>query len=244
MTDKQIIIDGVSNFCLVCYYDNRTNELVRIEHYEDNSGDMKSDIDSYKYGYNAEIIKPEQIIKQLKRSEAQCEAMFVSHTDLEKKYKAKEQECERLKKQAGCYSCGTCNGKEDYRNLAKHHIGLRKSFDECHKQLDQLKTEVKSNTEYIQEQREIIDQYSKEIEMYKKCQGKRASKREEELKAENERLEYLLYDRALQTLEDIEIIAQQGIDFFNETERHADWEKVAIFMKQQLSFILGEMEEG
>ena len=55
-------------------------------------------------------------------------------------------------------------------------------------ELDQLKTEVKSKTEYIQEQREIIDQYSKEIEMYKKCQGKRASKREEELKAENEEL--------------------------------------------------------
>ena len=32
MTDKQIIIDGMSNFCLVCYYVNKTNELVRIEH--------------------------------------------------------------------------------------------------------------------------------------------------------------------------------------------------------------------
>ena len=58
----------------------------------------------------------------------------------------------------------------------------------ANKQLDQLKAEVKSKTEYIQEQRDIINQYSKEIEMYKKCQGKRASKREEELKAENEEL--------------------------------------------------------
>ena len=41
---------------------------------------------------------PNCYYKQLKRSEAQCEAMFVSHTDLEKKYKAKEQECERLRK--------------------------------------------------------------------------------------------------------------------------------------------------
>lgn len=56
-------------------------------------------------------------------------------------------------------------------------------------QLQQLKAEVKSKTEYIQEQRDIINQYSKEIEMYKKCQGKRASKREEELKAENEKLQ-------------------------------------------------------
>jgi chromosome segregation ATPase len=55
-------------------------------------------------------------------------------------------------------------------------------------QLDQLKAEVKSKTEYIQEQRDIINQYSKEIEMYKKCQGKRASKREEELKAENDNI--------------------------------------------------------
>jgi hypothetical protein len=55
-------------------------------------------------------------------------------------------------------------------------------------ELDQLKAEVKSKTEYIQEQRDIINQYSKEIEMYKKCQGKRASKREEELKVENEEL--------------------------------------------------------
>ncbi len=36
---------------------------------------------------------------------------------LQTELQAKEQECERLKKQAGCYSCGTCNGKEDYRNL-------------------------------------------------------------------------------------------------------------------------------
>ena len=56
--------------------------------------------------------------------------------------KAKEQECEKLKKQYNCYACGTCNGKEDYRNLERHHIGLRKSFDELHKQLDQLKKEL------------------------------------------------------------------------------------------------------
>ena len=38
-----------------------------------------------------------KLYKQLKRSEAQCEAMFVSHTDLEKKYEVKDQECEELK---------------------------------------------------------------------------------------------------------------------------------------------------
>ena len=35
--------------------------------------------------------------EQLKVSEAQCEGMFVTHTDLEKKYEAKEQECEMWK---------------------------------------------------------------------------------------------------------------------------------------------------
>ena len=67
-----------------------------------------------------------------------------------------KQECERLKKQAGCYSCGTCNGKEDYRHLEKHHIGLRKSFDECHKQLDQLKAkneDLKKTNNHIEHNR-------------------------------------------------------------------------------------------
>lgn len=84
-------------------------------------------------------------------------------------------------------------------------------------QLDQLKAEVKSKTEYIQEQRDIINQYSKEIEMYKKCQGKRASKREEELKADNKYINDLLnqalkdYDKAIQTLTEIKEIAQYDV---------------------------------
>ena len=72
---------------------------------------------------------------------------------------------------------------------------------ELKQQLNQLKAELHHKTEYIQEQREIINQYSKEIEMYKKCQGKRASKREEELKADNKHLNGLL-DQALKELEE------------------------------------------
>ena len=77
MTDKQIMKDGVdvSNFCLVCYYDNKTNELVRIEQYNDNDSSMYSDIESYKYGYNAKIVKPEEIIKQLSRKEQECKEL-------------------------------------------------------------------------------------------------------------------------------------------------------------------------
>lgn len=52
------------------------------------------------------------------------------------------------------------------------------------KNCERLKAELHFKVEYIHEQRDIIDQCKKEIEMYKKCQGKRASKREEELGSE------------------------------------------------------------
>lgn len=67
--------DSVSNFCLVCYYDNKTNELVRIEKYDNNDTSIHSDIESYKYGYNAEIVKPEQLIKQLRTKQQECERL-------------------------------------------------------------------------------------------------------------------------------------------------------------------------
>ena len=90
-----------------------------------------------------------------------------------KNWQRKEQECEGLRYEIG---------------------SLENDRDILQEQLDQLKAEVKSKTEYIQEQRDIINQYSKEIEMYKKCQGKRASKREEELKAENDELKIMFKD--------------------------------------------------
>lgn len=40
-----------------------------------------------------------------------------------------EEENEKIKKQYNCYACGNCGGKEDYVNLEKHHLGLRKEFD-------------------------------------------------------------------------------------------------------------------
>ena len=97
--------------------------------------------------------------------------------ELEQKLKAKEQECEELK----IYI-------ESNEQQVKEVETLVMDNDRLINELDQLKAEVKSKTEYIQEQRDIINQYSKEIEMYKKCQGKRASKREEELKAENDNI--------------------------------------------------------
>ena len=109
----------------------------------------------------------------------------------------KEQECEELKEEAlhSDYGIMKNNLEGAITYLEKENKDLSKIIDckngtvlSLKQQLDQLKAEVKSKTEYIQEQRDIINQYSKEIEMYKKCQGKRASKREEELKAENDEL--------------------------------------------------------
>lgn len=78
MTDKQIIIDGIDVSECVYYDKNKPLLTCTCEEY------ACSECHNCYY-------------KQLKRSEAQCEGMFVSHTDLEKKYKAKEQECEELK---------------------------------------------------------------------------------------------------------------------------------------------------
>lgn len=65
---------------------------------------------------------------------------------------------------------------------------LLSEFQRANEENERLKSELHSKTEYIQEQRDIIEKYRKEIEMYKKCQGNRASKREEKLLAEIERL--------------------------------------------------------
>lgn len=86
--------------------------------------------------------------------------------------------------------------------------------EELAKKLDQLKAEVKSKTEYIQEQRDIINQYSKEIEMYKKCQGKRASKREEELKAEVAELK-----KQLTILDDEDVVVEITVKQFEEYKK-------------------------
>ena len=92
-----------------------------------------------------------------------------------------------------------CDNPKYYASVAKTYLGFRYEEQQeakniYDKHFAELKAEVKSKTEYIQEQRDIINQYSKEIEMYKKCQGKRASKREEELKAENKELKDFIKD--------------------------------------------------
>ena len=50
-----------------------------------------------------------------------------------------KQENETIKKQYNCYACGGCNGKEDYINLEKHHLGLRKQFDRYYQAIQKIK---------------------------------------------------------------------------------------------------------
>lgn len=66
LIESEMEID-VSNFCLVCYYDKETNKLARIENYTNNSSDIEADVKSYEYGYNAVVIKPEQLMGQLQQ---------------------------------------------------------------------------------------------------------------------------------------------------------------------------------
>lgn len=50
-----------------------------------------------------------------------------------KQLRQKEQECEELKKQAHCYSCNTCLGHEDYKNLERH---CNNAINALHKEQD------------------------------------------------------------------------------------------------------------
>lgn len=49
------------------------------------------------------------------------------------------EECNRIKTQYNCYACGYCKGKEHYRNLEEHHLGLRKQFDKYKSCLQEIK---------------------------------------------------------------------------------------------------------
>jgi hypothetical protein len=143
---------------------------------------------------------------------------------------------------SGCpYYCGhdICKNTCHYFSTPCEWVDVQNC---TYKQFIQAEQTVWECHKYQAELEDKLTAKEQECEAYK-MEAEEGKEINAELKAENERLEDL-YDRVLQTLKDIEIITQQGIDFFNETERHADWEKVAIFMKQQLSFILGEIEEG
>lgn len=57
------------------------------------------------------------------------------YKNIQTTFQAKEQECEKLKKQYNCYACGTCNGKEDYKNMQRH---CEKAIAQNHKYIQAL----------------------------------------------------------------------------------------------------------
>ena len=153
MTDKQIIIDGVD--VSGCKYYIADNGVQYNGCYE------LTDICECNKEDDFCDDNPNCYYKQLARKEQECE-------ELEGRLKYIINENKVLK------DCAT----DEHIDI----VALKNYISTLEHHNDQLKAEVKSKTEYIQEQREIIDQYSKEIRMYKKCQGNRASKREEKLK--------------------------------------------------------------
>lgn len=194
MTDKQIIIDGIEIY--KCR--NAKRSIFGIDVECQLGGDCSQ--------------RPDCDYKQLKRKEQECEELKIEVEKWESAFTLDtkmldnadcrknelEQQIDQLKAENDELKEQLERADEDIKAKCTR-CAMTNQLDE---QLDQLKAEVKSKTEYIQEQRDIINQYSKEIEMYKKCQGKRASKREEELKAENKHLNDLL-NQALKELEEM-----------------------------------------
>lgn len=68
-------------------------------------------------------------------------------------------------------------------------IEKKPSYDDLLKRISHLSGEVRTKTDYINEQRTIIDKRDEEIKLFKTGQGKRSSKREEDLKKKVQDLE-------------------------------------------------------
>lgn len=87
------------------------------------------------------------------------------------------------------------NSKEELEQYKKSkqasYESMQREWNDTINKLRDTKTELHSKVEFIQEQRQIIDDYKKEINMYKQCQGKRACKREERLKQALEEIKSL-----------------------------------------------------
>ena len=184
MTDKQIIIDGVDVSGCEFLIISTNKQMCRC---------IKSDLfGAIEFVENAKNgncqNNPNCYYKQLKRSEAQCEAMFVSHTDLEKAYKAKEQECEELKKECAWVkeSCSINEG-------INYDIWYNQKIE-----LDQLKAELKSAKELREYTYNCCKQAGEELaknsfewdgkEKNLVVQAMELNERYDQLEAENEEL--------------------------------------------------------
>lgn len=86
--------------------------------------------------------KRKQEIKGIVSKLASVNLEFTVEDELElQELKCKEQECERLRKQYNCYACGTCIGKEDYKNMQKHcenAIAQNHNYDQALDEIQQI----------------------------------------------------------------------------------------------------------
>lgn len=94
---------AISDFYLVYYFDKDTDELVRVEQYSSNNS-AQSDIDSYKYGYYANVYQPEELLDLYTETSKDLQQAMDNYVQLDNKrvkeynelverYNDKEQEC-------------------------------------------------------------------------------------------------------------------------------------------------------
>lgn len=83
----------------------------------------------------------EQKIESLK---ANIDEIVICDKKLKEMLDTKEQECEKLRKQYNCNACGTCNGKEDYKNMQKHCEKAIAQNRKLENALDEIKEYLKS----------------------------------------------------------------------------------------------------
>lgn len=153
MTDKQIIEPRNGFYCI--------EPCPEIKELQADLKRKEQELEYYKIQFNADTKEMDGYLNEIGRHIESIEY-------LRNQLRIKEQEKEELKKQL-----------ESTKGLVT--VG-NKQITQSLEKVEDLKNELHSKVEFIQEQRNVIDEYSKEIEMYKKCQGSRASKREEKLK--------------------------------------------------------------
>ena len=77
-----------------------------------------------------------------------------------KQLQRKTAECEELKKQVVCYGCGTCNSKEDYKNMQRHLNNDIESIHKKYKEIDCYKQALEEIESYfIKYDNDKLDSY-------------------------------------------------------------------------------------
>lgn len=170
MRDKQIIINGIDvSICERHCSDNhnRPNRCYSdiTESYRD-CRPKENQCNFYITSIEKQLARKTQECEELKHNYnaiKQCNDNNMQTLDEAIKEKCEaEQELEKVKKQYKCYSCGTCNGKEDYYNLAGHHENAIKSLHKAQRELDQLKATKKQAEQQLNELRKERNKFKKQ----------------------------------------------------------------------------------